>query len=276
MRKILATTLVMMMALAGIMASASAGEASDLPVLRVGMECAYAPYNWTQAEGSDYAVPLAAGGYADGYDVQVSRYLAEQLGMRLEIVKTEWDGLIPALTSGTGKIDAIVAGMSPTPSRREVVAFSEPYYESDLVVVVRADGPYAAAQSIAELAGARITGQLGTFHYDLIDQIEGVNRQVAMGDFPVMVTSLSGGRIDGYVSERPGAMSAVAANPNLTFLSFEEGKGFEIDPEETIISVAVRQDSPLLEQINAALANLTEEARLELMAQALERQPGDN
>ena len=107
-------------------------------------------------------------------------------------------------------------------------------------------------------------------------QIEGVNRQVAMGDFPVMVTSLSGGRIDGYVSERPGAMSAVAANPNLTFLSFEEGKGFEIDPEETIISVAVRQDSPLLEQINAALANLTEEARLELMAQALERQPGDN
>lgn len=273
MRKILAATLVMMMALMGMMAGSAAAE---LPVLRVGMECAYAPYNWTQAEPSEYAVPLAAGGYADGYDVQVARYLAEQLGMQLEIVKTEWDGLIPALTSGTGKIDAIVAGMSPTAARREVVAFTEPYYESDVVVVVRKDGPFANATSIQELAGARITGQLNTFHYDLIEQIEGVNRQVAMGDFPVMVAALSGGRIDGYISERPGAMSAVAANPALSYLVFEEGKGFQIDPEETIISVAVRQDSPLLQQINTALAGLTEEARLELMAQALERQPGEN
>ena len=99
---------------------------------------------------------------------------------------------------------------------------------------------------------------------------------MAMGDFPVMVAALSGGRIDGYISERPGAMSAVAANPSLSYLVFEEGKGFQIDPEETIISVAVRQDSPLLEQINTALAGLTEEARLELMTQALERQPGEN
>ncbi len=82
--------------------------------LRVGMECNYAPYNWTQAEPGEHTVPLSAGGYADGYDVQVARYLAEKLGMELEIVKTEWDGLIPALTSGAGKIDAIIAGMSPT------------------------------------------------------------------------------------------------------------------------------------------------------------------
>lgn len=69
MRKILAATLVMMMALMGMMAGSAAAE---LPVLRVGMECAYAPYNWTQAEPSEFAVPLAAGGYADGYDVQVA------------------------------------------------------------------------------------------------------------------------------------------------------------------------------------------------------------
>ncbi len=240
MRKILVATLVMMMGLMALAGVAGAEFGAELPVLRVGMECAYAPYNWTQAEDSEFAVPLAAGGYADGYDVQVARYLAEQLGMRLEIVKTEWDGLIPALTSGTGKIDAIVAGMSPTAARREVVAFTEPYYESDVVVVVRNDGPYANATSIQELSGAKLTGQLNTFHYELIEQIEGVQRQVAMGDFPVMVAALSGGRIDGYVSERPGAMSAVAANPNLSYLVFEEGQSFAIDPEETIISVAVR------------------------------------
>lgn len=276
MRKILVATLVMMMGLMALAGVAGAEFGAELPVLRVGMECAYAPYNWTQAEDSEFAVPLAAGGYADGYDVQVARYLAEQLGMRLEIVKTEWDGLIPALTSGTGKIDAIVAGMSPTAARREVVAFTEPYYESDVVVVVRNDGPYANATSIQELSGAKLTGQLNTFHYELIEQIEGVQRQVAMGDFPVMVAALSGGRIDGYVSERPGAMSAVAANPNLSYLVFEEGQGFAIDPEETIISVAVRKDSPLLDQINAVLADLPEETRLEMMAQALERQPGEN
>lgn len=272
MRKILATTLVMMMALMGM--TAARAEMGEVPVLRVGMECAYAPYNWTQAEAGDPAIAISGGGgYADGYDVQIARYVAEQLGMRLEIVKIEWDGLIPALTSGSGKIDAIIAGMSPTEARRMVVDFTDPYYESDLVVVVRNDGPYAQAQSLADLAGARITGQLNTFHYDLIEQIEGVNRQVAMGDFPVMVAALSGGRIDGYISERPGAMSAVAANPDFTYLVFEEGNGFEVDPEETIISVAIRQGSPLLEPINAALADLREEVRLEMMAQALERQP---
>lgn len=272
MRRILAAILVTAMMLTAAVALAN----EDLPVLRVGMECGYAPYNWTQTEDSDFARPLAGGGFADGYDVQVARYLAEQLGMRLEIVKIEWDGLIPALTSGTGKIDAIIAGMSPTEARRMVVDFTEPYYESDLVVVVRADGPYAEAQSLDDLAGARITGQLNTFHYDLIPQIKDVKQQVAMGDFPVMIAALSGGRIDGYVSERPGAMSAVAANPDFIYLSFEEGKGFEVDPEETIISVALRQGSPLLDPINAALADLSEQARLDLMAGALERQPGAN
>lgn len=242
--------------------------------LRVGMECAYAPYNWTQAEKTDIAMPLKGGGYADGYDVQVAKYLAGKLGMDIEIVKIEWEGLIPALTSGTGKIDAIIAGMSPTDDRRMVVDFTAPYYESDLVVVVKAEGSYAAAKSLTELAGARITGQLNTFHYDLIDQIPQVKKQVAMGDFPVMTAALSGGRIDGYVSERPGALSAVAANPSLSFLTFEAGKGFELDPDDTTIAVALRQGSPLLERINAALAELSEDERVELMAQALLRQPG--
>lgn len=242
--------------------------------LRVGMECAYAPYNWTQAEYSDSAMPLKGGGFADGYDVQVAKYLAEKLGMDLEIVKIEWDGLIPALTSGTGKIDAIIAGMSPTALRRMVVDFTVPYYESDLVIVIKADGPYAAAKSLADLSGARITGQLNTFHYDLIDQIPEVKKQVAMGDFPVMIAALSGGRIDGYISERPGALSAVAANPSLSYLMFETGQGFLLNPDDTTIAVALRMNSPLLQEMNKALAQLSDEARIELMADALLRQPG--
>ena len=63
--------------------------------LRVGMECNYAPYNWTQAEETEDSLPIEGGGYADGYDVRIARRVAEYLGCYIEIFKTEWDGLVP-------------------------------------------------------------------------------------------------------------------------------------------------------------------------------------
>ena len=222
--------------------------------LRVGMECNYAPYNWTQAEESEYAVPLAAGGYADGYDVRIARRIADALGMDLEIVKIEWDGLTMALMSG--KIDAIIAGMSPTEERKLTIDFTDPYYESDLVMVVRKDGAYAEATSLADFAGARITGQLNTFHYAVIDQIPDVKKQTAMETFPAMIVALNAGAIDGYVSERPGAVSAVTANPELTFVSFNEGEGFAASPEDV-----------------AALAEISREERQQIMDDAVAAQP---
>lgn len=239
--------------------------------LRVGMECNYAPFNWTQAEESEYAVPIAAGGYADGYDVRIARRVADALGMELEIVKIEWDGLTMALMSG--KIDAIIAGMSPTEERKLTIDFTDPYYESDLVLVVRADGPYAAASSLADFSGARITGQLNTFHYTVIDQIPGVKKATAMETFPAMIVALNAGAIDGYVSERPGAVSAVAANPELTFVSFPEGEGFEASPEDVAIAVGIVKGSPLKDAINAALAEISREERQQIMDDAVAAQP---
>lgn len=239
--------------------------------LKVGMECNYAPFNWTQSEQSETAVPLNGGGFADGYDVQVARYLAEKLGMELEIVKTEWDGLPPALMSG--KIDLIVAGMSPTAERKMDIDFSAPYYESNLTVVVRKDSPFAGAKTLKELSGAKITGQLNTFHYTVIDQIEGVQKQVAMESFPAMIVAVSSGRIDGYISELPGAVSAAGANPDLTYLTFNEGEGFACDPADTTVAVGVQKGSALTEKVNAALAELTQEQRLAWMEEAIARQP---
>ena len=239
--------------------------------LRVGMECNYAPYNWTQAEESEYAVPLAAGGYADGYDVRIARRLADALGMDLEIVKIEWDGLTMALMSG--KIDAIIAGMSPTEERKLTIDFTDPYYESDLVMVVRKDGAYAEATSLADFAGARITGQLNTFHYTVIDQIPDVKKQTAMDPFPAMIVALNAGAIDGYVSERPGAVSAVTANPELTFVSFNEGEGFVASPEDVAIAVGVVKGSALKDSINAALAEISREERQQIMDDAVAAQP---
>ncbi len=239
--------------------------------LRVGMECNYAPFNWTQTNETEIAVPLAGGGYADGYDVRIAQRVAEYLGMDLEIVKTEWDGLIPSLMAGS--IDCIIAGMSPTEERKLTIDFSDPYYESDLVIVVAKDGAYANATSLADFSGARITGQLNTFHYTVIEQIEGVSLQPAMDTFPTMIVALNAGAIDGYVSERPGAESAVATNPNLTYVAFEAGMGFEADPADTTIAVGVLKNSDLTARINEALATISEDERVAIMGEAQAAQP---
>jgi putative lysine transport system substrate-binding protein len=258
-------------ALVLILVLASVAGAAAAETFRVGMECDYAPFNWTQSESSDTAVPIENGGYADGYDVQIARRIAEALGRDLVIVRTEWDGLTLAVTSG--KIDAIIAGMSPTAERAVTIDFSDPYYESDLVVVVRKDSPYAAAQSLADLSGAKITGQLNTFHYSVVEQIPGVKKQTAMEAFPAMIVALNAGAVDGYVSERPGAVSAAAANPDLTFVAFAEGQGFVASPEDVAVAVGLKQGSDLREGINAALAGLDRAARQQLMDEAVARQP---
>ncbi|MCL2812950.1 MAG: transporter substrate-binding domain-containing protein [Clostridia bacterium] len=260
---------IQMIALALILALVTLSVGVAAEPFRVGMECDYAPFNWTQADPSDMAVPIENGRYADGYDVQIARLIAEGLGRELVIVRIDWDGLPLAVMSGT--IDAIIAGMSATPERALTIDFTELYYESDLVVVVRKDSPYADAQTLADLEGARITGQLNTTHYDVVDQIPGVNKQTAMDGFPVMVVALNAGAIDGYVSERPGAVSAAVANPGLSYVSFAEGQGFDVPPER--IAVGLRQGSDLLEAINAVLATLDEEARERTMEGAVSRQP---
>ena len=202
MKKVIATALVGFMAM-GLLAGCGGGKdkQEENNTLRIGMECGYAPFNWTQQDASNNAVAIEGGGYANGYDVQIAKKVADGLGKELVIVKTEWDGLVPAVQSGV--IDGIIAGMSPTAERKEVIDFTDNYYVSDLVIVVKADGPYANATSIKDFAGAALTAQLNTFHDTVIDQIEGVNHVTAMTDFPSMRVALESGIIDGYVSSGP-------------------------------------------------------------------------
>ena len=236
---------------------------------RVGMECDYPPFNWTQVDASDTTVPIDGGmGYAGGYDVEIAKRVAEGLGKELVVVKVEWDGLIPALNSGM--IDAVIAGMSPTAERKITVDFTDAYYNSDLVVVVRKDSDFANAATLADLSGAKITGQQNTFHYTVIDQIEGVSKQEAMPTFPAMIVALTSGAIDGYISERPGAVSACAANDGLTFVT----PGFVASEEDTSIAVAIKQgNSDLVAAINDILADIDTDTRNQLMDSAVLNQP---
>lgn len=254
-----------------VLGCSNKNEDSSQTQLRVGMECAYAPFNWTQSDDSNGAVPISGGGFAGGYDVEIAKTIAAGLGKELVIVKTEWDGLEPALQSGA--IDAIIAGMSPTADRKTRIDFTDNYYTSDLVVVVKKDGPYASAKTLNDFKDAKITAQLNTFHYTVIDQMAGVKKQTALSDFPTMITALSSGVIDGYISERPGAVSAMASNPELIFISFAEGQGFAASEEDVAIAVGLKKGSELKEPINEILAKISTEDRTKLMDEAVKNQP---
>ena len=245
-------------------------KTSSENVFRVGMEAGYAPFNWTQLDDSNGAVKIdGSAEYAGGYDVEIAKKIAEKLGKELVIVKTEWDGLVPALTSG--KIDAIIAGMSPTEERKETIDFSDIYYKSDLVMLVKKGGAYENAETLKDFSGAKITAQLNTFHYSVIDQIPSVNKQPAMDNFPAMRVALETGVIDGYVTERPEALSAQMANENFKMVEFKEG--FETSEEDTAIAVGVKKGSELKEQINEILKGISDEERLEIMDTAIKNQP---
>ena len=281
MKKFLALVLVVLMALTAcsLVGCGATGEEDLNNVLAngklvVGMEVAYAPYNWSTNTQTEFTAKVSNGAYADGYDVQIAKLIAAELGVELEIKAIEWDGLIPALRAG--EIDMIIAGMSPTAKRKRSIDFSNTYFDSNLVMVVRKDGNYTNATSIQDFAGAKITGQINTFHYDVIDQIVGVQKQTAALDFGALIINLNSGAIDGYVCERPGAISAVASNSNFTYVEFSAENGFVCDPADSSISVGLRKKSTLTEKVNAAIAKLSTEQKTQMMDAAIERQPASN
>ena len=248
----------------------SNSNSSDENVFRVGMEAGYPPFNWTQNDDSNGAVKIEGSSeYAGGYDVEIAKKIAESLGKELVIVKTEWDGLVPALTSG--KIDAIIAGMSPTEERKQTIDFTDVYYKSDLVMLVKKGGAYENAETLKDFSGAKITAQLNTFHYSVIDQIPNVNKQTAMDNFPAMRVALESGVIDGYVTERPEALSAQMANENFKMVEFKEG--FTTSEEDTAIAVGVKKDSELKDKMNEILKGISDIERLEIMDTAIKNQP---
>lgn len=282
MKRILALILVAVLALTALVSCKKPSENNDLEDIKaagkivVGMECAYAPYNWTTTTENADTVAIAnnAGAFADGYDVQIAKLIAAEIGVELVIKAIEWDGLIPALEAG--EIDMIIAGMSPTEERKLSIDFSNTYFDSNLVMVVRKDGNYTGATKISDFNGAKITGQLNTFHYTVIDQINGVNKQTALADFAALTQSLASGAIDGYVCEKPGAKSAIASNDEFTYIEFAQGNGFTCDPAESSISVGLRKGSTLTDTVNAAIAKLSAEAKEAMMNDAIARQPAEN
>jgi putative lysine transport system substrate-binding protein len=266
--------LIVMAALTAVVLAACGGEKENTVAtkgtLTVGLEAAYPPFNWSQTTDANGAVKLdGSNEYVAGYDVEIAKKVADELGLELKIKKIEWDGLPPALE--TNVIDAIIAGMSPTAERKKTFDFTANYYTSKFVIVTKADGKYANATSLADFDGAHITAQLNTTNYDVIEQIPNVKQHAGMDSFPAMRVAVETGVVDGYIAELPEAQSAAAANKNLVFV--DVATEFETAEEDVAVAIGVRKQFDLTDKISEIIKGISEEERANLMEQAIQNQP---
>lgn len=245
-------------------------------VLRVGMECAYAPYNWAQSDTSNGAVPISGSSeFAYGYDVMMAKYLAEKLGYELEIYQIDWDSLPVALQSN--KIDCVIAGQSITAERLQTVDFTTPYYYASIVGLTKADSKYANATGISGLEGATCTSQINTVWYDVcLPQIKNANILPAMEVASQMLVALDSGKTELVVTDMPTAMAATKVYPDMKILDFtnSENDNFNVSAEEINIGISVKKgNTELLQALNTGLAELTVEDFERMMNEAISVQP---
>ena len=249
-------------------------------MLTIAMECAYAPYNWTQGDDSNGAVPISnvPGSYANGYDVMIGKKIAEANGWQLEVIQSDWDSLVPGVQ--TGIFDAVIAGQSMTAERSEQVDFAGPYFYATIVCVTKKDSPFATAKSISDLAGGKCTAQIATIWYDqCLPQIEGANVQTAAETAPAMLMALETGSVDFICTDMPTAQGAVAAYPDMTILDFSGTDGDfqfsdQVRAENVNIGVSVKKgNTELKDKIDAVLSTMTQDDMNALMQQAIAVQP---
>lgn len=264
-------------------ADSSAAESTDeKKVLRVGMECTYAPFNWTQTSedvaNGDKAVKIyGQNTYAYGYDVMVAKKLADKLGMEVEVHKVEWDSI--GLGLDAGEYDCIIAGMGRTAVREKSYAFTEPYYYRDNCIVVKADSDLASVTGLSQLAGknVKVTTQLGTGWVDLLDQIPDVVKGANYETTGEVFLAVSNGVADVAVIDVPTAESALLTNKDLKLIQLDEKDTFQNDQEMTNVCIATRKDdTEFRDKLQKAMDDIgwnDKETMDKLMQEAIDNQP---
>ena len=251
-------------------------------VLTVAMECAYAPYNWTQVDDSNGGVAISnmsSNSYANGYDVMISQIICDIYGWELEVVSSAWDSLVPGVQSGI--YDAVIAGQSMTADRMEQVDMAGPYYYANIVVVTTKDSEYADATSIADLAGGTATAQSGTIWYDsCLPQIPDVDLIAPAETAPSMIMALTTGQVDYICTDVPTATAAAQKDDSLVILNFTGTDGdFQFATEEeraenVNIGISVlKGNTTLMEAIDGILGQMDSDDFDAIMAYAISVQP---
>ena len=261
--------LLLMFAAMGFYVHANLGEKR---VLRIGVECDYAPNNWQESKPSESNFPIAndAGHYAEGYDLQIAKLVADEMNATLEVRKVAWKDLPDALNKG--EIDVIFSGMLDTEARRQFAAFSDVYdiAKTEYTIVVNKTSTYADAEKLEDFAGAKLVAQKGTHLDDVIDQINGVVHMPPVETVSEMIDSVVSHKADGTVINLDTGQSYLRKHRNLAQVRFPEGEGFHLDFNGICAGVR-KKDTELLEEINAALAKISKHERQRVMDRTIAR-----
>lgn len=247
-------------------------ETHTVFTLRIGVECDYEPNNWEERSPTNSNVPIAnhEGYYAEGYDIQIAKLVAEKIGANLEVKKIAWNNLISSLQ--TGEIDAIFSGMLDTKERKRTISFTETYEVSktEYAVIVNTSTPYVMAEKLTDFKGAKFTAQRSTNLYAAISQLPGAIALPAVDTVADMLIAVTTGKADASVLNLDTARSYEVTYKNIKVIRFPENHGFNIG-FNGICAGLRKNDSALIYRINEALNTITKSERKRIMEQTISR-----
>ena len=263
----LARTLTVLLALA--FAASFMGCAKKAPETRLdsikkagklilGTSADYPPYEFhAQVDGKDAIV---------GFDIELAREVAKDLGVQLEIKDMDFDGLLAALASGN--VDMVISGMTPTDERKQNVDFTEIYYFAEHGVLIRKADEAKYGESVESLKDAMVGAQRGAIQVSLAKtRIEGVAEDKAgdphpqvkeLGKLPDLVMELKNSKVEAIVAELPVAKAYLGANADLALATYT----FK-DAEGGSAVACKKGEAALVEAINKTVARLKADGSIE-------------
>lgn len=258
----------------------SCAPSFDNSKIIIGLECAYAPFNWSEQNANDYTLEVKnkANLYADGYDIQIAKILGEKLGIAVEIHQIEWDSLIPELQFGG--INAVIAGMTDTPERRQTIDFTNEYYHSELVLVVKEDIANQYNQALTEtefetlIDGKMVVSQSSTVTDSVIDIFAdeyGAIHVNPVSTFGLAAADVNNGSAFAMTAELPVARSITKAFPDLGIIHIDQDILGETQSELGVSIGIAKGNTDLANKLNEALAEITIEQRNQIMEEAVNR-----
>ena len=216
--------------------AAAADTSTDAPMnIKIATESSYKPFSYTDADGK-----------LIGYEIELVDALCAQMQAKCEVISQDWDGLIPGLNAQ--KFDAIIAGMSITPERKEVVEFSDPYFHTGIILI----GKKGDDISVTDLKGQPIASQRSTVSSQYL-QDEHADADIKLYDTQDNAyLDLTSGRVRAMMSDKVTGIDWLKTDAGKNY----EVKGEEISTDEDAMGIAFRKGDPLVAKFNKALAEL--------------------
>lgn len=209
-------------------------------ILQGGSDTSFPPMEFSDEEG----------GYI-GFDVDLCTAIAHKMGLKLQVVSTAWDGIIPALTGD--RFDIIMSAMSITEERLQQINFTDPYLPGILAISAPIDAPVKEA---AELAGKVVGVQVDTTGQFAVEEVEGVKEIKKYGTILEAFQDLAAGRVEAVVNDEPVNAYIIATNEDYKAKFANTGGIVTVNDYGYAVK---KENTDLLAAMNAALKELRDE-----------------